>query len=77
MSTKITFEKAIEKLEEQVARLESGNISLDEALTAFEEAIKLVKICNEKLDKAERKVKILTESTDGTVTDKPFEEDEA
>jgi len=77
MSTKITFEKAIEKLEEQVARLESGNISLDEALTAFEEAIKLVKICNEKLDKAERKVKILTESADGTVTDKPFEEDEA
>ena len=74
MATKIAFESAIEQLEEQVRRLESGNISLDEALSSFEDAIKLVKICNEKLDNAERRVRILTESVDGIVTDMPFED---
>ena len=73
MSSKISFEAAMDKLEQQVRRLESGNITLDEALSSFEEAVKLVKICNEKLDTAERKIKILTESSDGTVTDAPFD----
>lgn len=73
MSSKISFEAAMEKLEQQVRRLESGSITLDEALSSFEEAVKLVKICNEKLDTAERKIRILTESSDGTVTDAPFD----
>ena len=38
-----------------------------------EEAVKLVKICNEKLECAERRVRILTETSDGSVTDLPFE----
>lgn len=75
MSNKMTFESAMEKLEEQVRRLESGNVSLDEALSSYEEAVKLVRICNEKLESAERKVKILTESAEGTVSDTPFDEE--
>ena len=47
-------------------------MSLDESIASFEEAVKLVKICNEKLETAERKVAILTEMSDGTVTDLPF-----
>lgn len=73
MDKKITFEAAMEKLEGEVRRLESGSMTLDESLASFEEAIRLVKICNEKLEMAERRVRILTEGADGTVTDAPFE----
>ncbi len=70
---KINFEEAIIKLENEVKRLESGNMTLDESISAFEEAVKLVRLCNQKLENAERRVRILTENTDGTVTDLPFE----
>jgi exodeoxyribonuclease VII small subunit len=70
--TEINFEEAIKKLEDEVKRLENGNMSLDESIASFEEAVKLVKICNVKLETAERKVAILTEMSDGTVTDLPF-----
>ena len=69
----MNFEEAISKLDSEVKRLESGNMTLDESIDAFENAIKLVKICNERLENAERRVRILTESADGTVTDAPFE----
>ena len=68
----INFEEAMAKLEDQVKRLENGNMSLDESIASFEEAVKLVRICNEKLEIAERKVALLTEMSDGTVTDVPF-----
>ena len=70
---KINFEETMEKLEEEVRMLESGKMTLDEALESFEKSIKLVKLCNEKLDSAQRRVRILTEGFDGTVTDAPFE----
>ena len=70
---KIDFETALAKLEGEVKRLESGNMSLDESIAAFEEAVKLVKICNERLENAERRVRILTEGADGAVTNAPFE----
>ena len=69
----INFEDAIKKLESEVKKLESGNMTLDESIDAFESAIKLVKICNDKLENAERKVRILTENSDGTISDMPFE----
>ncbi len=59
MDEKITFESALARLQEIVSGLESGAIPLDESLTMFEEGVKLVKFCNEKLDNAEQKVKIL------------------
>ena len=75
MATKkdINFEDALSGLEARVRLLESSELSLDESLGVFEEAISLVKICNEKLEFAERRVRILTEGADATVTDKPFE----
>ena len=76
MNKDIKFEEALEKLEGAVKRLESGNISLDESLVAFEEAVALVKICNEKLECAEQRVRILTESADGSVSDAPFDIDD-
>ena len=67
------FEEAMLSLEDIVRKLEGGGLSLDESLSAFEEAVKLVKFCTEKLDEAEQKVRILTESADGSITDLPFD----
>ena len=41
-------------------------------MISFKEAIKLVKFCNSELERAEQKVRILTEGTDGVITDEPF-----
>ena len=76
MSKEIKFEEAIVKLEDAVRLLEGGTLSLDESIEKYEEALKYVRICNETLDKAEQKVKILTESADGSITDRPFIQDE-
>lgn len=73
MKQKISFEEAFSTLEEKVKQLENGNMTLDESLTAFEEAIKIVKVCNERLEAVEGKIRILTASPDGTVSDAPFE----
>lgn len=72
MKENIKFEEAMELLEKQVKNLESGNMTIDEALASYEESIKLVKICNDKLEAAENRVRILTESADGVITDAPF-----
>lgn len=76
MSKTIKFEEAMTKLEDAVRLLESGNLTLDESIEKYEEALKYVKICNEALENAEQKVKILTENTDGTVSDRPFVQNE-
>lgn len=68
----LSFEAALESLEVKISRLESGELSLDASLTEFEEAVKLVKICNEKIECAKQKVRILTEGADGAITDAPF-----
>ena len=72
MKKDMKFEEAISSLEDIVKKLESNSFSLDESLGAFEEAVRLVKLCNKKLEDAEQKVRILTESEDGTVTDAAF-----
>ena len=53
------FEKNLNKLEEIVEKMEAGNLSLDESLSAFEEGVRLSKDCNKKLNQAEEKVKKL------------------
>lgn len=79
MDKNITFENAMSELEAIVKKLEVGSLTLDESLAAFENAVGLIKVCNEKLETAKRQVKILTEADDGTITDMPFDaiEDEA
>ena len=76
MRVDMTFEEAMLSLEDTVKKLEGGGLSLDESLSAFEEAVTLVKFCNKKLECAEQKVKILVESADGSVTDAPFNTDD-
>ena len=76
MSKTMKFEEAMIKLEETVRLLESGSLTLDESIEKYEDALKYVKICNEILEKAEQKVKILTESADGSIRDHPFDQHE-
>ena len=76
MKENIKFEEAMTELEGIVRKLEAGSLSLDESLAAFEKAVHLVKLCNSKLEAAEQKVRILTEASDGSVSDLPFDTDE-
>lgn len=52
----ISYEKAIERLEEIVEKLNSNEISLDESLLLFEEGTKLTKDCHDKLENAKQKI---------------------
>jgi len=74
-----TFEKALERLDEIVKKMEEGDMTLDDSLKAFEEGINLSRFCAKKLDDAERKVEMLIKS-DGEPEVKAFieegEEDE-
>ncbi len=72
MENKMKFEEAIQLLENKIAALESGALGLDEAISVYEEAIGLIRICNDRLEAAEQKVRLLTEAADGTVSDAPF-----
>lgn len=53
------FEKALEALEAVVARMESGNMPLDEMMKAYEEGRALSDICGKKLTEVERKIEVL------------------
>ena len=68
----LTFEKAMDRLEEIVTLLESGDSPLDKSLSLFEEGVKLVKLCNSQLEKAENSVKILI-NQDGELIEKNFD----
>ena len=72
----LTFEKAMDRLEEIVSLLESGDSPLDESLSLFEEGVKLVKLCNSQLEKAESSVKMLI-NQDGELIEKNFDIGEA
>ena len=79
MSKKIeemSFEEALARLETIVRMLESGNAALDESLNVFEEGIALVKMCNDKLESAQQRIKILTDNGDGTLGETDFKPSE-
>jgi exodeoxyribonuclease VII small subunit len=66
------FETVLKKLEEVVRRLESGELSLDESLKAFEEGVKYAGFCTKKLDEAESRVEVLLKQKDGTFVKREF-----
>ena len=68
----LSFEQAMEKLDSAVIKLESGDLSLEDSIKEFENAVELIKQCENKLSAAKQRVRILTEATDGTITDEPF-----
>ena len=68
------FEEALEQLEKVVERLESGELSLEESLAAFEEGVRLVKFCNQKLTEVEKKIELLVKDKDGKLQLRPLED---
>ncbi|MBI5875967.1 MAG: exodeoxyribonuclease VII small subunit [Deltaproteobacteria bacterium] len=69
----IKFEDALRRLEDIVDTLEKGELSLEKSLKIFEEGVRLSRLCNKMLDKAEKKVEILIRDEKGGLEAKPFE----
>ena len=63
----IQFEEAFKRLDEIVTKLESGDLSLEESMTLFEEGITLTKTCKTRLEAAEQKIQLLTKDSDGNL----------
>lgn len=67
-----SFERALERLEQIVAEMEGGKLTLEKMISHFEEGSKLVKFCSSKLNEVEKKIEQLL-IKDGQVTTVPFE----
>ena len=76
MMAKDKFEDALSRLEEIVHKMEAGDLSLDESLKAFEEGIKLIRLCTRKLEDAERRIDLLVKNEQGDPVVVPFSTEE-
>ncbi|MBO9481917.1 MULTISPECIES: exodeoxyribonuclease VII small subunit [Gammaproteobacteria] len=70
------FEQSLAELETLVQKMESGDLSLEESLKAFEQGIKLTRGCQKALTDAEQKVQQLL-AQNGELTTEPFAADGA
>ena len=77
MNEKFQFENALENLEKIVEAMESGELTLDQALKKYEEGVGLVRACQSKLTETEKKIEILTKALDGSLKKESFDPDEA
>ncbi|GAA0258750.1 exodeoxyribonuclease VII small subunit [Rhodanobacter caeni] len=66
------FEHSLDELEQLVARMEGGELSLDESLTSFERGIGLYRHCQQSLEQAELRVRLLLDP-DAPDNAQPFE----
>lgn len=74
-SENLTFEEAMARLEEIVRLLESGELNLDETVMLYEEGQRLRQFCEQKLNEAEKRIKMVTLADDGTIKIENFEPD--
>ncbi len=65
-SDPVSFEHALERLEGTVARLEEGEMPLEEALELFESGVNLSRDCSARLEEAERRIEILVADREGS-----------
>ena len=71
-----TFEESLQKIEGIVERLEEGDLPLEDSLKAFEEGMKLVKMCESRLKEAQKKIEVLVRDGKGGKNVEPFESEE-
>ena len=69
----MTLEEAMERLEGVVAQLSKENIRLEDSLSLYEEGVKLVALCNSKLEAAKNRVNVIKITEDGELVGEPFE----
>jgi exodeoxyribonuclease VII small subunit len=66
-----SFEQAIAQLEKIVAKLESGDVPLEEAINLYQEGMRLSHYCSQKLEQVERRIEMLVEDENG-ISRRPF-----
>ncbi len=69
----VGFDKVVESLQAVVAKLESGNLSLEESLAAYEEGVALAKRGHKLLDSAEKRVELLVRDSEGRLRSEPLD----
>jgi exodeoxyribonuclease VII small subunit len=72
----LDFEQSLADLQTLVERLENGELSLEDSLSAFENGIRLTRDCQSALAQAEQKVQVLLEK-DGELTEEPFDTEQS
>lgn len=73
---KQTFEISLEKLEAAVNNLETGSLTLEGALTSFEDGIHWSRECQKFLDKAEKRIEVVLKNEDGEHSQASFDLDD-
>jgi exodeoxyribonuclease VII small subunit len=76
MAKQPTFEQSLKVLEDVVARLEKGQLPLDEALTCFEAGVKSASRCHELLRDVEARVEVLLKDSAGKFRTEPLDADD-
>ena len=71
----IKFEKALGELKGIVEKLEKGDLELEESLGMFERGVKLMAVCQKRLEDAERRVEMVSKGIGGKAGLAPFDED--
>ena len=73
----LSYEKALEELDQIIERLERGAVALDEAIAAYERGARLAQHCASLLDRTEQKISQLVVGGGGRLAEKPFEAETA
>ena len=73
----LSFEAALQRLEELANELDSGELKLEDAIKKYEEGVKLYANCQEILAKAEKKVQMLVRDADGKLAAVPFDAEDS
>jgi exodeoxyribonuclease VII small subunit len=69
----LNFEGAMDRLEKIVEQMESGKLPLEDLIVRYEEGMNLVKVCQERLAKAEQKIEVIARNSAGKAIVKDFE----
>jgi exodeoxyribonuclease VII small subunit len=75
MAKKQNFETALQNLEQIVKDMESGNLSLEDAVAKYEAGIKQSRFCINYLDNIEKKITLISSDNKGNFKEEPFQED--
>jgi exodeoxyribonuclease VII small subunit len=67
------FEEELKDLEEIVGKIDSGELTLEDSIGAFERGVALVRSLNQKLDEIEKKVEVLSRNSHGDLRTAPYE----
>lgn len=67
------FEDELADLEAIVTKIDSGELSLEDSISAFERGVALVRSLNQKLDEVEKKVEVLTRDAQGELKSAPYQ----